>query len=239
MPGRVLVVDDDPLVCELIHDVLESAGIKSRTVTDSTQAAAHLGEEKFAAVFLDVRMSPPDGIELARQARAAGLNQKTPIVMITGESDRNVLTRAFQAGANFFLFKPVQRQSLLKLVRVTQGAIARERRRFTRVRHNCKVTMESGQQQLRGTTLDLSVNGMLVQAGEVFPINSKIQVSLELAPGSPPLRASARVMRLVGNDRMGLQFENVNSADSARFEEFLLPLILAQPDPDSPSQAGA
>jgi two-component system chemotaxis response regulator CheY len=232
-------VDDDPLVCELIHDVLESAGIEARTVTDSTLVAAHFGEEKFEAVFLDVGMPPPDGIELARLMRAGGLNQKTPIVIITGETDRAVLTRAFQVGANFFLFKPVQRHSLLKLVRATQGSILRERRRFTRVRFNCKVTVESGQQQLRGTTLDLSLNGMLVQAGEVFSVGSRVQVTLELGPGTPPLRASARVMSLVGDDCMGLEIENVGAAGSTRLEEFLLPLILTQTAPGSPSLPGA
>jgi two-component system chemotaxis response regulator CheY len=221
-------VDNDSLVCELMHDVLESAGIAASTLTDSTRVAAHLGEEKFEAVFLDVGMPPPDGIELAREMRAGGLNQKTPIVIITGATDRAILTLAFQAGANFFLFKPVQRHSLLKLVRVTQGAIEHERRRFTRVRHGCKVTLGSDQQRLLGTTLDLSLDGMLVQAGEVFSTGSRVQFSLELAPGTPPLRASARVMSLVGNDCMGFEFENVGAADSARFVEFLLPLILTQ-----------
>jgi two-component system chemotaxis response regulator CheY len=235
MPGRVLVVDDDPLVCELIHDVLESAGIEARTVTDSTRVAAHLGEEKFEAVFLDVGMPPPDGIEVARQMRAGGLNQKTPIVIITGETGRSVLTRAFQVGANFFLFKPVQRHSLLRLIRVTEGSIMRERKRFARVRRNCKVTMESGEQRLHGTTVDLSLDGLLVKAGEVFSVGYRVQFSLELAPGTPSLRASARVMRLVGDDCMGLQFENVGAADSTRLEEFLLPLILSQTDLDSPS----
>jgi DNA-binding response OmpR family regulator len=239
MPGRVLVVDDDPLACELIHDVLESAGIEAHTVTDSTRVAAHLREEKFEAVFLDVGMPPPDGIELARQMRAGGLNQKTPIVIITGETDRAVLTRAFQVGANFFLFKPVQRQRLLRLIRVTEDSIMRERKRFTRIRRHCKVTMESGEQHLHGTTLDLSLNGLLVQAGEVFTVGSRVQFRLELKSGTPSLGASARVMRLVGDDCMGLQFENVGAADSTRLEEFLLPLILTQTDPDSPSRSGA
>ncbi len=239
MPGRVLVVDDDPLVCELIHDVLGTAGIESRTVTDSTQVAAHFREEKFEAVFLDVRMPPPDGIELAQQMRAAGLNQKTPIVIITGETDRTVLTRAFQAGATFFLFKPVQRQGLLRLVRATEGTIVRERRRFTLVRRYSKVILESSQLRVQGMTIDISFNGMLVEAAEIFSVGSRIQFSLEFAPGTPTLRAWACIMSLVGDDRMGVQFENMGAADSIRLEEFLLPLILTQTDPDSPSRSGA
>src|SRR5882762_10487815 len=88
VPNGILVVDDDPLICELIRDVLESAEIKSQTTCDSQQASILIREEKFDAVFLDVRM--PDGIALARQVRASTLNRTTPIAMITGESDRHL-----------------------------------------------------------------------------------------------------------------------------------------------------
>jgi PleD family two-component response regulator len=79
-------------------------------------------------------MPAPDGAELARQVRASRVNASTVIVMITGEQDRTVMGRAFEAGVEFFLFKPVERNKLLKLIRATEGPIERERRRFTRVR---------------------------------------------------------------------------------------------------------
>ncbi|MFY9529031.1 MAG: response regulator, partial [Candidatus Acidiferrales bacterium] len=72
MLNRVLVVEDDPITCELIQEVLSSAEIEAHAVTDSTKAAARLRENKFDAAFLDVHMPAPDGIELARQIRASG-----------------------------------------------------------------------------------------------------------------------------------------------------------------------
>lgn len=230
MLSKVLVVEDDPITCELIQEVLSSAEIEAHALTDSSQAATRLQENKFDAAFLDVRMPPPDGLELARQIRASGLNQKTVIVMITGEEDRRLMARAFQVGANFFLFKPVDRQVLLRLIRVTQGPIERERRRFTRVGISRRVSMELGEDRLQGMTLDLSVNGMLVQASRVFPAGSVLQVTLELDPRKPALHATARVVRLVGKDRMGLQLENVRLAESEKLQEFLAPLILAEAD---------
>jgi CheY-like chemotaxis protein len=227
MLNRVLVVDDDPLTCELIQEGLSSAAIEAHAFTDSRQAATRLKESRFDAAFLDVRMPQPDGLELARQIRASGMNQKSVIVMITGEDDRQFLTRAFQVGANFVLFKPVDRQSLQRLIRITHGPIEREKHRFTRVNVRCKVTLESGRDRLQGTTLDLSANGMLVQANHVFPAGSLLQISLELSPRKPPLRATARVVRLVGENYMSLQFANVRLAEGERLQEFLLPLILA------------
>ena len=234
MSNRVLVVDDEPMLCELIHDVLTSAEIEAVPISNSAQASALLREEKFDAVFLDIRMPAPDGLELARQIRASGLNQTTPIVMITGEEDRTVLTRAFQAGANFLLFKPIDRRRLLRLIRETEGMIQREARQYQRVRVGCKVSMQSGQAQSSGKTLDLSLNGAMIHADGVFSVGSVVQVELELTSGKPVLRAAARVVRIVGNDCTGLHFEKISLDDITKLQEFLLPLILIEVKVESP-----
>ena len=227
MPAQILVVDDDPLTCELICEILRSAGMEANSVTDSAEAAERLRREKYHAVFLDMRMPPPDGVELARQVRTSRVNASTVIVMITGEEDRTLMGRAFEAGVELFLFKPVERNKLLKLIRAAEGPIERERRRFTRVRLRCRVSMESGNDRLEGTTLDLSLGGVLVQVHRVFPPDTLVTVSLELEAGTAPLRSAARVVRTVETDCMGVQFENLESSESSRLQEFLLPLILA------------
>ena len=229
MPARILVVDDDPLTGELICEILRSAGMDASFLTSSRGAAELLKREKYHAVFLDMRMPPPDGVELARQIRASRVNASTVIVMITGEEERTLMKRAFDAGVEFFLFKPVERNKLLKLIRVAEGSIERERRRFTRVRLRCRVSLESGNDHLEGTTLDLSLGGALVQAHRAFPSGTLVTVSLELEAGTPPMRSSARIIRTVGTDCMGMQFENLGPKESVRLQEFLLPLILAAP----------
>jgi CheY-like chemotaxis protein len=235
---KVLIVEDDPALCELIQEVLSTADVEAHATTDSTLAAARLMKEKFGAVFLDVRMPPPDGIELTRQMRGGGLNRGTPIVIITGEKDPGLMARAFQAGANLFLFKPVERTKLLRLINIVQGPIEHERRRFRRVKVSRKVSIESGQDRLVGKTLDLSLDGMLVQTTGVLPIGSLIQVSLELSPTAPPIRVAARVMRLVGRDCLGLQLESPAMAESEKLQSFLLPLV-ATVDNDSPTSKTA
>jgi CheY-like chemotaxis protein len=223
----ILIVDDDPLICELIRDVLESAEIKSHTTSDSQQATILIRKEKFDAVFLDVKMPAPDGIALARQVRASVLNRTTPIVMITGESDRNLLSRVFEAGATFVLFKPVDRHRLMRLIRVSEDVIQRESRQFQRVKVTCGVSMQMDQERSVGHTLDMSLNGAMVCADKTFPVGSLIQLELELAQGRDSLSGAARVVRVVGADCMGLQFENVPLDHARKMQEFLLPLILA------------
>ena len=226
MSRRVLVVDDSPEICELLQSVLDSAGMDALGVTSSQQAAGHLVREKFDAIFLDIRMPPPDGIELAGRARASGFNQKTPIVMISGDADPALQSRAFQAGANFFLYKPLDRRRLMRILRVTQGSIQRERRRFQRVNVRCKATVESSSARIEGLTLDMSLNGMLVQTGGSFPASTRVGVTVQLKPGAKPFRASGKVARLIGEDCMGIELDSVSLEESERLQEFLLPLIL-------------
>jgi DNA-binding response OmpR family regulator len=227
LPARVLIVEDDPLAGELICEIVCSAGMDASFLTSSTEAAELLKREKYHAVFLDMRMPTPDGADLARQLRASRINASTVIVMISGDQDREVMRRAFEAGVEFFLFKPVDRNKLLRLIRVTEGSIERARRRFTRVRLRCRVSVESSNERLAGTTLDLSLSGALIQSPSVFPLGTVVKLSLEFAAGAAPLQFSARVVRTVGTDCMGIQFVNLEPKQSIRLQEYLLPLILA------------
>jgi CheY-like chemotaxis protein len=228
VPSKILIVDDDPAVCEMIQDVLNSANMETVTHTSSQQAATRLELEKFQAVFLDVNMPSPDGLELARWVRASGLNRTTPIVMITGEDDRTIMSRAFEAGASFFLFKPIDRHSMLRLIRVAQGPMQREARRYQRIKVNCKVSIELNQEQLSGLALDLSLGGMFVQASRTLPVGSIVLVRVEIGPGAPPLSLAARVVRSSANNSMGLQLENNGPEQNKKLQDYLLPLVLAK-----------
>jgi CheY-like chemotaxis protein len=227
MPARVLVVDDHAPSCELIAEILRSAGFDASSLTNSREAAERLTNEKFHAVFLDMRMPPPDGLELARQIRGSRINASTVIIMITGEQERTLMRRAFEIGVGFFLFKPVERNKLLKLIRVAESSIDRERRRSTRVPVRCAVLLESNGKQLEGATVDISSGGMLVRSYLAFPAGTLVKVKLELKTGSTPLEFEARVVRTIGTDCMGLEFNQLDPKQSARLQEFLLVLILA------------
>src|SRR5258708_30079289 len=100
--------------------------------------------------------------------------------MSTVQYGRPVMKRAFEAGVEFFLFKPVERNKLLRLIRVTEGPIERERRRFTRVRLRRRVSMESGNDRLEGTTLDLGFRAALAQTPRTLPSGTLVTGSLEL-----------------------------------------------------------
>jgi CheY-like chemotaxis protein len=226
VPNKVLIVDDDEPTCEMIRDVLSMADVEACGLTNTAAAAQRLRQQKFDAVFLDSRMPSPDGLELTRQMRSSGMNRKTLVVMITGDREKNFMARAFEAGVNFVLFKPVDRRSLLRLLRVTQAPIDQERRRSARVNIQRKISLKYGNEHAEGTTMDMSTSGMLVKSARRFPIGSILQIVVELERGKPPLHSSGRIVRLMGQECMGIEFESPAQADRDRLESFLLPHIL-------------
>jgi len=226
VPNKVLIVEDDPRLCEFIGEVLSSADLDTHAMTDSTQAAARLKTEKFNAVFLDIRMPPPDGIELTRQMRSSRLNLTTPIIIITGEQERGLTARAFEAGANFLLFKPVDRIRLLRLVKVAQPSIDHQRRQHQRFKVTCKLSVVSGSDRLEGRTLDISTKGILAQLSTPLPIGPAVSITIELKPATPPILVTARVVRSAGKDCFGLEIDNMSAADRDRWHQFLLPLAV-------------
>ncbi len=230
MPQHALVVDDDIEMCELIQAILHSADTEALISTDSAQAADLLRSQRFDAVFLDVNMPHPDGIELARIIRASRHNQKTPIIMVSGEEDPSVVSRGFQAGAAFFLFKPINKDRLLNLSRTTHGAVERERRHYQRVVVNRRVELLCGADTLEAETIDVSLNGLLVRAPRTLAAGSRVAVRLFATPGTPPITANAKVVRVAG-EAMGIHLENVGQEASKRMQDFLLPVILAEAHP--------
>jgi CheY-like chemotaxis protein len=228
MQRRGLIVDDEPLVCQMIERVLNSAGMEALALTRSAEAPEFLEEGKFDVVFLDLHMPYPDGIELARQMRSSPFNRTTPIVLISDDQRPSALSVGFAAGATFFLYKPIDKNRLLKLIQATQGAMEHERRRTRRVPIQSRVRLKFGEEEMEGETIDASMSGLLVRAPRIAPLGSSLRMSLHLSQRMSPIVAAGSVVRIHGGNQMGIQLDQLTLRDSDRLQEFLLPLIPAQ-----------
>jgi len=218
-------VDDEPAVCDLIQKVLISAGLEALTLTRSAEAPGLLEEGKFDVVFLDLHMASPDGIELSRQMRRTESNRVTPIILLSDDQRPSAMSIGFEAGANFFLYKPIDRDRLLKLVRATQGPMENDRRRIRRVPLQSRVQLRFGLENLEGETVDVSPSGLLIKAHRILPAGSSVGVRLHLSGKMEPIAGRGSVVRIVGGNQMGIHLDRLAPPDSERLEEFLLPLI--------------
>jgi CheY-like chemotaxis protein len=225
MEKRAIIVDDEPATCELIEKVLTSAGIESTTVTKSEEAPDILRHGRFDVAFLDYEMPFPDGLTLARQMRASGSNRLTPIVLVSDDQRPAAMAKGFAAGASFFVYKPIDRERLLRLVRATQGAIDNVLRRTRRVPLRSKVQIKFRGQEIEGETVNVSLEGMLIRTPRILPVGSSVDVSLQLNQAMKPVVGAGSVVRLLGQEQMGIHLGRLTLEESQRLQEYLLPLL--------------
>ncbi|HXJ03779.1 MAG TPA: response regulator [Candidatus Acidoferrum sp.] len=226
MQRRALVVDDEQATCELLQKVLYAAGVEALTLTRSVQAVSFLEEGKFDLVFFAFHMASPDGIELSREMRRAGSNRTTPIVLLSDDQRPSAMSQGFEAGASFFLYKPIDKGRLLKLIRATQGRMDHERRQTRRVPLKSKVRLRFGFEDIDCESVNVSLDGVLVKARRVIPAGSSVQVRMELSQTMKPVVGHGSVVRILGGNHMGIHLDRLPVGESERLQEILLPLVL-------------
>lgn len=106
---KILAVDDDDCIRELIPMISAKAGYPDVTVVQSAQLALDAlesAQDAFECFLFDIQMPGMDGIELCERVRAIPAYRKTPIIMLTAMTERNYIDKAFKAGATDYATKP-------------------------------------------------------------------------------------------------------------------------------------
>jgi CheY-like chemotaxis protein len=117
---RILVADDDLVSRLAMEDVLRQCGAPEVQLTEDGASAwdALCGAPCFDLICLDVRMPPPDGLELVARLRAAPALKRVPAMLITGTSDRSTVLGATRADLQGFIVKPVGPDTVGRILRV-------------------------------------------------------------------------------------------------------------------------
>ena len=114
MKGRVLVVDDDIALAEMLGIVLRGEGFEPTFVYDGDKAMEVFREFRPDLVLLDLMLPGMDGIDVCRQIRA---ESGVPIVMLTAKSDTVDVVLGLESGADDYIVKPFQSKVLIARVR--------------------------------------------------------------------------------------------------------------------------
>jgi len=145
MKQRILAVDDQSYVAEMVALWLTESGYDCDVAVSARQALAMLGQDKYDLMISDVTMPDMSGIELLRQVK-----EKFPdlaVLMATGVDDRKTAIQAIQLGAYGYIIKPFSLNEFLINV-----ANALERSRLTRESRNCRDILE---EEVRARTADV------------------------------------------------------------------------------------
>jgi DNA-binding response OmpR family regulator len=122
---RVLIVEDELPVRELLRLHLDAAGFAVEECIEGTGALRLLRDEAFDLIILDVMLPGLDGVSICRAVRASGPNRDRPILMVTARDSESDKVVGLESGADDYIAKPFGIRELLARV----AAITRSRTR--------------------------------------------------------------------------------------------------------------
>jgi DNA-binding response OmpR family regulator len=128
-PAKVLVVEDEPNIRELVCLHLGLEGYSCEGVGDGKEALKRAEAERFDLMVVDLMIPGLDGISLTRAIRNGGTNQDVPILMLTARRDESDRVLGLESGADDYLIKPfgvrelvARARALLRRPRVATAA---------------------------------------------------------------------------------------------------------------------
>jgi two-component system response regulator MtrA len=176
MTSRILVVDDDTAIAEMIGIVLRGEGFEPHYSYDGATAIESFASVKPDLVLLDVMLPGIDGIEVCTRIRETS---GTPIIMLTAKSDATDVVRGLESGADDYIVKPFNPKELIARIR-------------TRLRPTPQSTIET----LPIGDLVIDVTGHEVKRGDTPILLTPLEFDLLLALAMKPNQVFTREMLL-------------------------------------------
>jgi len=112
--GKILVVDDDASLSEMLTIVLRQEGFEPRVVSSGDRALAAARDFKPDVVLLDLMLPGKDGVDVCREIRA---ESGIPIIMLTAKSDTVDIVVGLESGADDYVVKPFKPKELVARIR--------------------------------------------------------------------------------------------------------------------------
>jgi len=112
---RILILDDEPIVCKRLKPAFQKLGHEVETFTDSGSALTRLQETSFDIVITDLKMEGVDGMQILTQAKESAID--THVIIITGFATLDTAKESYRKGAFDFVAKPFKLRDILDCVK--------------------------------------------------------------------------------------------------------------------------
>jgi two-component system OmpR family response regulator len=123
---KVLVIDDEPGVRDLISEALSLSEITAVQAADGLEALSFLRRERFDLLILDINMPKLDGLDLLEKLRTEGMS--VPVLMLSARADKTDINQGLRIGADDYLTKPFSIEELVlrvkAILRRSKGEVA-------------------------------------------------------------------------------------------------------------------
>jgi DNA-binding response OmpR family regulator len=115
---RVLVVEDHPLIAELVETRLRIEGLRATKCLGGREAIERINKETFDLVILDIMMPDIDGFEVLAHIRNKKATCDLPVIFLTARSSQEDIDRGFKMGADHYITKPFSGAELVRTVKI-------------------------------------------------------------------------------------------------------------------------
>jgi CheY-like chemotaxis protein len=221
---KIMAVDDEPHILELIKAFVGPLGMEVATSIDSQEAMQRINSEVFDGFLLDARMPNLDGFELARCIRKSPINGSVPVAMLTGSDDVETMRLGFKAGVTFFLGKPFTRERAAGLFSAMRGAILRDKRRHARLPYRTAVGCSVGEPAERtfsAESVNVGEGGMLVESSAEVETGQVLRLEFSMPNRKKPLRPLAKILRQEPHGRFALQFTAIEHDETEAIRDYI------------------
>ena len=113
---KILVIDDEDIIHDIVSFMLNSRGYNTICVSNGELGLTKARNEHPDLILLDIMMPGLDGHKVCARLKADKDTKKIPVIMLTGESDRDAVVKAREIGANDYVVKPFTLPILLERI---------------------------------------------------------------------------------------------------------------------------
>ena len=154
MEAKILVIDDDVNICEMMRVYLENEGYSVKCANDGAQGVADFKMYEPDLVLLDIMMPRKDGWQVCREIREIS---NKPIIMITAKGEVFDKVLGFELGADDFMVKPLEMKELsVRVKAMLRRCSAREPENDETVRFdNLEISKQKYELKIRGKSVDV------------------------------------------------------------------------------------
>ena len=123
---RVLIVDDDPIVRQVVRDILEIAEYEVSEAVDGPDGLVKAEALRPDVILLDLMMPCMDGYEVCRALKLKPETRRIPVIIATASADVKLNSLAYTAGARACITKPIRREALAAIIQTTLANAERQ-----------------------------------------------------------------------------------------------------------------
>jgi two-component system alkaline phosphatase synthesis response regulator PhoP len=121
--AKVLVVDDESEITEIVETFLTDAGYKVAVANSGSEAIKKAKEFKPDIILLDIMMPGTDGYAVCQQIKKEAAFANTPVIFLSGKDREEDMGRSFKAGGDMYIKKPFSCERLLEIVNIVLMSI--------------------------------------------------------------------------------------------------------------------